>query len=445
MTLKLYNTLTRKKEIFKPIKSKEIKMFVCGPTVYDYSHLGHAKTYIQFDLIAKYFRWKGYKLFYIENITDIDDKIIKKADLEKISWEKVRNLYEKCFLEDMKELNINSVDKYARATDYMENILSQVKRLIKKGFAYKISDGWYFDLNKDEDYGKLAKRKDLKEDDSVSRIDENKEKRNFGDFCLWKFSKSGEPVWESEIGNGRPGWHIEDTAITEKEFGEQYDLHGGGIDLIFPHHEAEIAQMESISGKKPLVKYWMHTGFLKINKNKMSKSLDNFKTIRDLLKIYKPEVIRYFVISNHYRKPLDFSDKTLESAKNSYERLRNICETLSDDGKISEKYIKEFEKEMDDDLNTPKALQVLWKLVRDEKAEGKFQTIKKMDEVFGLKLLEKEKIQIPNEIKKLVEEREKARKNKDWKKSDELRNKINKLGFVVNDTPKGWEIKKEGM
>jgi len=203
--------------------------------------------------------------------------------------------------------------------------------------------------------------------------------------------------------------------------------------------------MESISGKKPLVKYWMHTGFLKINKNKMSKSLDNFKTIRDLLKIYKPEVIRYFVISNHYRKPLDFSDKTLESAKNSYERLRNICETLSDDGKISEKYIKEFEKEMDDDLNTPKALQVLWKLVRDEKAEGKFQTIKKMDEVFGLKLLEKEKIQIPNEIKKLVEEREKARKNKDWKKSDELRNKINKLGFVVNDTPKGWEIKKEGM
>ena len=264
MTLKLYNTLTRKKEIFKPIKSKEIKMFVCGPTVYDYSHLGHAKTYIQFDLIAKYFRWKGYKLFYVENITDIDDKIIKKADLEKISWEKVRTLYEKYFLEDMKELNINSVDKYARATDYMENILSQVKRLIKKGFAYKISDGWYFDLSKDEDYGKLAKRKDLKEDDSVSRIDENKEKRNFGDFCLWKFSKPGEPVWESEIGNGRPGWHIEDTAITEKEFGEQYDLHGGGIDLIFPHHEAEIAQMESISGKKPLVRYWMHTGFLKM-------------------------------------------------------------------------------------------------------------------------------------------------------------------------------------
>jgi cysteinyl-tRNA synthetase len=444
MVLKLYNTLTRKKEIFKPIKDKEIKMFVCGPTVYDYSHLGHAKTYIQFDLIAKYFKYQGYKLFYLENITDIDDKIIKKADSEKISWEKVRDLYEKYFIEDMKKLNVNSVDKYARATDYIENIISQVKRLIDKGFAYKISDGWYFDLSKDKDYGKLARRKDLKEDDSVSRIDENKEKKNFGDFCLWKFSKPGEPVWKSEIGDGRPGWHIEDTAITEKEFGQQYDLHGGGIDLIFPHHEAEIAQMESISGKKPLVKYWMHTGFLNINKNKMSKSLGNFKTIRDLLKIYKPEVIRYFVISNHYRKPLDFSEETLESAKNSYERLKNICETLFDEEKINEKYIKEFEKEMNDDLNTPKAMQVLWGLIRDDKADGKYQTIKKIDKVFGLKLLEKEEIEIPAEVKKLAEERENARKSKDWKKSDELRDKINKLGFAINDTPKGYEIKKEG-
>ncbi|MGY4884927.1 MAG: cysteine--tRNA ligase [Nanobdellota archaeon] len=443
MALKLYNTLTRKKETFKPLKAKEIKMFVCGPTVYDYSHLGHAKTYIQFDLIAKYFRWKGYKLFYLENITDIDDKIIKKADLEKISWEKVRDLYEKYFIEDMKKLNVDSVNKYARATDYIENIISQVKRLIEKGFAYEISDGWYFDLSKDKDYGKLAKRKDLKEDDAVSRIDENKEKRNFGDFCLWKFSKPGEPVWKSEIGDGRPGWHIEDTAITEKEFGQQYDLHGGGIDLIFPHHEAEIAQMESISGKKPLVKYWMHTGFLNINKNKMSKSLGNFKTIRDILKIYKPEVIRYLVISNQYRQPIDFSEKTLENAKNSYERLKNICETIEDDKKTNKEYIEEFENEMDDDLNTPKALQVLWKLIRDEKAKGKLQTIKKMDEVFGFKLFEKEKLDIPAEVKKLAEERENARKNKDWKKSDELRDKINKLGFVINDTPNGWEIKKK--
>lgn len=442
MVLKVYNTLTRKKEIFKSIKEKEIKMFVCGPTVYDYSHLGHAKTYIQFDVIARYFRWKGNKLFYLENITDIDDKIIKKAETEKSNWEKISSTYEKHFLEDMKSLNVISVDKYARATDYIENIISQVKRLIDKKFAYKISDGWYFDLSKDKDYGKLAKRKELKEDDAVSRIDENKEKKNFGDFCLWKFSKPGEPSWKSEIGDGRPGWHIEDTSITEKEFGQQYDLHGGGIDLIFPHHEAEIAQMESISGKKPLVKYWMHTGFLNIDKNKMSKSLGNFKTIKDLLKIHKPEVIRYFVISNHYRKPIDFSDKSLENANNSYERLKNIIAEIKDDKKSNENYLKEFEKSMDDDINTPKALQALWGLVRDDKAEGKYQTIQKMDEVFGLKLLEKERLEIPHEVKKLAEERLQARKNKDWKKSDELRDKINKLGYAVNDKSEGYEIKK---
>jgi len=441
MSLKVYNTLTRKKEIFKPIKDKNVKMFVCGPTVYDYSHLGHAKTYIQFDIIARYFRFKNYKLFYLENITDIDDKIINRASKEKISWEKVRDTYEKCFLEDMKMLHVNSVDKYARATNYIDNIISQVKRLIEKGYAYKISDGWYFDLSKDEDYGKLAKRKDLKENDSVSRIDENKEKRNFGDFCLWKFSKPGEPVWKTDIGDGRPGWHIEDTAITEKEFGPQYDLHGGGIDLIFPHHEAEIAQMESISGKKPLVKYWFHTGFLNINKNKMSKSLGNFKTIRDLLKIYKPEVIRYLVISNHYRKPLDFSDDVLENAKNSYNRLKNICSELEEEGKINEKYIEEFEKEMDDDFNTPNALQVLWKLVRDKKASGKYKTIKKIDEVFGLKLLEKEEIAVPDDILEIVRLRDVARAKKDWKESDALREVLKKEGYAVDDTPEGTKVK----
>src|SRR3989344_5816224 len=205
----------------------------------------------------------------------------------------------------------------------------------------------------------------------------------------------------------RPGWHIEDTAITEKYFGSQYDIHGGGLDLIFPHHEAEIAQMESISGKKPLVRYWIHTGFLKINKTKMSKSLGNFSTIKDILKKYSPETIRYVFLSTHYRKPLDFSDKILENAKLSCERLKNICREIDDDGKINEKYLEEFEKAMDDDFNFSKALQVLWKIVRDEKAEGKYQTIKKIDEVFGLNLLEKEKIQISKEIQKIVEEREK--------------------------------------
>ena len=443
--LKLYNTLTRKKEVFKPMKDKEIKMFVCGPTVYDFSHLGHAKTYIQFDTIAKYFRWKGYKVFYLQNITNIDDKIITRAreDGDEKGWKKLSDKYEKEYLNDMKMLNVNSVNKYAPATDYIPEIVSQVKRLIEKKFAYKISDGWYFDLSKDKDYGKLAKRTDLELNDSVSRIDENKEKRNKGDFCLWKFSKEGEPKWKADIGDGRPGWHIEDTAITEKELGQQYDLHGGGIDLIFPHHEAEIAQMESISGKKPLVRYWLHTGFLKINSQKMSKSLGNFMTIRDALEKYSPEVLRYFFISASYRQPIDFSEDKIESMKNSYERLKNIISRLKDDKKTNKKYLDEFEKAMDDDINTPMALQVLWNLLRDKEADGKIGAVKKMDEVFGLELLKKEKLAIPGEIKKLMDERETARKAKDWKLADKIREKISKEGYALEDTEKGVVVKKK--
>ena len=274
--LKLYSTLSRKREIFKSIKKGKVNLFVCGPTVYDYAHLGHAKTYIQFDIIVKYLRYKGYKVFYLQNITDIDDKIIKRANEEKVDWKEIVKKYKEEYLEDMKNLGVDSIDKYANATDYIPEIISQVKRLIDKGIAYKISDGYYFDLTKFKEYGKLAKRKTEQAEDAVSRIDENPEKRNKGDFCLWKFKKENEPFWESELGEGRPGWHIEDTAITEKELGSQYDIHGGGLDLIFPHHEAEIAQMESISGKKPLVRYWMHIGFLKTKNRKMSNSSGNF-------------------------------------------------------------------------------------------------------------------------------------------------------------------------
>lgn len=442
MTLEIYSTLSRKKENFVPIKEGEVNIFVCGPTVYDFSHLGHAKTYTQFDIIVKYLRFKGYKVFYLQNITDIDDKIIKKSNQENISWKEVARKYEEAYLEDMKILGIDSVSKYARATDYIPQIISQVERLIKKGYAYKISDGYYFDLSKDEEYGKLAKRKALERGDAVSRIDENDEKKNPGDFCLWKFKKHGEPSWETDLGEGRPGWHIEDTAITEKEFGPQYDIHGGGLDLIFPHHEAEIAQMESISGKKPLVKYWLHTGFLNIGKEKMSKSKGNFSTIKDLLKVYSPKTVRYLFLSTSYRKPIDFSEETLQNAKSSYERLKNICENLEDDKNTNEKYLKDFEEEMDDDFNTPNALQVLWKLVRDENAQGKYQTIKKIDEVFGLNLLEKEKIEIPKEVNELLKNRELARKEKNWEESDKLREKIKELGFQVLDGKNGQEVKK---
>jgi cysteinyl-tRNA synthetase len=442
MVLKVYNTLTRKKEVFEPIHKGKVNLFVCGPTVYDYAHIGNAKTYTQFDLIVKYLKFRGFQVFYLQNITDIDDKIIKRAGENNENWKELARRYEKIYKEDMASLGIDSVNKYARATDYIPEIISQAQRLIKKGFAYKISDGWYFDLSKDKDYGKLAKRTALDTEDSISRIDENKGKRNAGDFCLWKFSKPGEPVWKSELGDGRPGWHIEDTSITEKEFGVQYDIHGGATDLIFPHHEAEIAQMESISGKKPLVRYWFHTGFLNMDKEKMSKSKGNFKTIRELLKKYKKETIRYFFASTNYRKPLDFSDEALENARNSVERLKNIVAEIKDDGKINEKYLEEFQNEVDDEINLPNGLTVLWKLARDDKAVGKLRTIKKIDEIFGFGLGNKEKINIPSEVKKLLDEREKAREEKNWKKADEIRGKIKHLGYLIEDTDKGPIIKK---
>jgi len=441
--IEFYNTLSRKKEKFVPIKGKKVNIFVCGPTVYGFAHLGHAKTYTQFDIVVKYLKYSGYNVFYLQNITDIDDKIIKKANFEKTGWKVIAKKYLKEYFSDMKSLGIDSITKYANATDYIDEIVSQVERLIEKGYAYKISDGYYFDLSKDKDYGKLAKRTTLGTEDSVSRIDENDEKKNAGDFCLWKFRKNNEPYWETKLGEGRPGWHIEDTAITEKEFGPQYDIHGGATDLIFPHHEAEIAQMESISGKKPLVKYWMHTGFLKINKEKMSKSLGNFLTIKDMLKKYDAGVLRYFFISSHYRKSVDFSEAKIGDAKNSLQRLKKIISEMENDKKTNKKYLAEFENSMDDDINTPKALQVLWNLVRDENASGKFKTIKKMDEVFGLNLFEKEKMEIPANVKKFAEERNEARNEKNWKKADELRERISKLGYVVEDNEKGFLLRKK--
>jgi cysteinyl-tRNA synthetase len=449
--LKLYNTLSRKKEVFKPIKEGKVNMFVCGPTVYDFSHLGHAKTYIQFDFIVRYLRAAGYKVFYLQNITDIDDKIINRAKKEKTGWGNIKDKYEKLYLENMKKLNVTSVDKYAGATKYIPEIISQVKRLIKKGYAYKISDGWYFDLSKDKDYGKLAKRKESHAEDAVSRIDDNKEKRNKGDFCLWKFSKQGEPVWKTDLGDGRPGWHIEDTAITEKEFGPQYDIHGGGMDLIFPHHEAEIAQMESISGKSPLVRYWLHTGFLEIDSEKMGKSKKNFYTIDEILdKEYSPSDLRYFFLSAHYRKPLNFSLENLDYARNSLQRLKEILSRLDRKGKVNKKNFdsayKQFLAFLEDDLNMPRALSYLWEILREDRLNDseKYKLALEFDKIFGLDLSKEEKVKIPSKVKELVNEREALRKKKKWKEADKIRQKINKLGFVVEDTEDGFLIKKAG-
>lgn len=439
MPLKFYNTLTRKKEIFNSVNKGEVKMYVCGPTVNDVPHLGHARSQITFDVLRKYLKFLGYKVKFVSNITDIDDKIINKARelKEEIKSLTERNL--KAHLEDYEKIGVQKPDIQPRATQYINEMIELIKKLEEKGFTYTISgDGVYFDISKFKDYGKLS-HQNIKDLVAGKRVKLKEEKKNKEDFVLWKFSKDDEPFWKSPWGNGRPGWHIECSAMSEKILGIPLDIHGGGQDLIFPHHEDEIAQSESAYGKK-FANYWVHNGMVNVDKVKMSKSLGNFQTIRDILKEYPGEVIRYFVISSHYRKPVDFSKNTLEDAKNSYSRLRNILENAEDDGKINKKYLKEFESAMNDDLNTSKALQVLWKLVRDENAEGKIQTIEKIDEVFCLGLLKKENVKIPAEIKKLAEERKQARKNKDWKKADEIREKINKLGFGINDAEEGSKI-----
>ena len=450
MPLKLYNTLTRKKEIFKPIKDKKVNLFVCGITPYDFAHIGHAKTYVQFDIIVKYLRYMGYKVFYLQNVTDMDDKIIQRAKERKISPKDLAKNFEKEYIEDMKALRVDSADKFARATEHIKEIMKQVNSLIDKGFAYKIEgDGIYFNLQKFPEYGKLSGRTTEEAEDAVSRIDDSKGKINKGDFCLWKKSKKGEPKWEDPWFNGgRPGWHIEDTAITEKFFGKQYDVHGGARDLIFPHHEAEIAQMEAASGKKPFVKYWLHTGFLNVKGQKMAKSLGNFITIRDALQRYNPEVLRLFYISAHYRSPIDFSDELLEQAKHSLERLNDFTIKLKnskekDNPKLIEKTKKEFIKCMDDDFDTPKALAVIFDFVKEVNKQGggkkSYELMLEFDNVFNI--LTREGVKLNSEIKNLIKEREKAREEGDFAKADNLREEIKNKGYVLEDTKEGTRVK----
>lgn len=452
MSIKVYNTLTRKKEEFGPIKGKKVNLFVCGITPYDFAHIGHAKTYVQFDVIVKYLRYRGYNVFYLQNVTDIDDKIIQRAKEKNIKPIELARNFEQEYYKDMSALGVNSVNKFARATDYIKEIIKQVRTLMDKGHAYIIEDdGIYYDLSKFQEYGKLSGRTSIEAEDAISRIDESIKKRNRGDFCLWKKSKDDEPKWQDPwLNNGRPGWHIEDTAISEKFFGAQYDIHGGARDLIFPHHEAEIAQMEAASGKKPFVKYWLHTGFLNVKGQKMAKSLGNFITIRDALKKYNPNVLRLFYISGHYRSPIDFSEELLEQAKNSLERLNEFVRKLKhskeeDDEKLIEKTKKEFLKYMDDDFDTPKALAVIFNFVKEVNKKGggekSHNLMLEFDKIFDI--LEKNVEEIPEEIKKLVYERDKAREEKKYEKADKIRSEIRRKGYLLDDTKDGTVVKKE--
>lgn len=452
MPLKLYNTLTRKKEDFSPIKENNINMFVCGPTVYDYIHIGNAKTFTQFDFIVKYLRNRGYNVFYLQNITDIDDKIIKKSQEQGIPPQEIAKKFENIYYEDMESLRNNAVTKYARALDHIPEIISQVKRLIEKGYAYKIKDGYYFDLTKFADYGKLSGRTTLQEDDGVSRIDENEEKRNRGDFCLWKFKKEGEPCWESEIGQGRPGWHIEDTAITEKFFGPQYDIHGAAVDLMFPHHEAEIAQMEALSEKTPLARYWLHAGFLKIKQEKMSKSKGNFLTAREAVSRYRFDALRFLFISNHYRSQIEYSEEILQAAKNSVQRLNDFVFNIEKDYEDKEnqkridKFREKFYKALDDDFNTPKAFSLLFEFIKEQNSSGKSGKIVLglMQEINSfLDFITFPETQVSREIESLIQQRESLRKQKKFKEADDIRKKLSEQGIEISDTPEGVKWRKK--
>ncbi len=455
--MKIYNTMSRKKEQFKPMNDQRVKLFVCGPTVYDDAHIGHGRTYISFDMIKRYLEYKGYSVFYLQNVTDIDDKIINRSAEVDADPEVLARKFEKRYQEDMEALGVNGVNFFARATDHVPEIISQIETLIEKGFAYETSTGVYFDEAKFENFGKLSRRN--LEDLNVHRVNIDQTKKNPGDFALWK-KRDVYPVWDSPWGTGRPGWHIEDTAITEEYFGPQYDIHGGGLDLIFPHHEAEIAQMEAASGKSPMVRYWMHTGFLNVSGEKMSKSLGNFITIRDLLEDHDPQVFRFFVLSTHYRSPIDFSEKTLEQAAKSLKRIQKTVEKLNellgsssgnddDDYFIGllEEYQTKFLESMDNDFNTPEALAHIFNFVKElnkafEDKRPSEKVLKdiilffnEFGEIMGFDLAVKSNDgDISGELLDIIKDvRQKLREKKEWALSDDIRGRLNDLGIDVED------------
>lgn len=452
---RLYNTLTRKKEELKAGPGRKLDLFVCGITPYDYPHIGNARTYVAFDALVRYLRLLGLKVFYLQNVTDVDDKIILRAKRDGKTWKEVARRFERVYLADMKALGVASVTKYARATDYIKEIISQVRRLEKKGFAYEIAGaGLYYNISRFKGYGKLSRRTSLQAEDAVSRIDESVGKRNKGDFALWKFSKKGEPAWNSPWGKGRPGWHIEDTAITENHFGPQYGLHGGAKDLIFPHHEAEIAQMEAISGKSPVARHWAHSGFLTSQGKKMSKSLGNFVTVEEFLAKHSPRVFRLLVLKAHYRSPIDYTENLLLQTVRELERLDEFAEELkSQKGKgafPAGKFRKAFFAALDDDFNTPKALAALFDLVsRGNKAMASaslspkdaraiLASLKEADGILGFLFpATGRKKSVPAEIRALVAKREAYRKAKEWDKADEIRKTLAAKGWRVDDTPQG--------
>lgn len=450
--IQIHNTITRQKEDLVPITPGELGMYVCGVTVYDFCHIGHARTFVSFDMIVRYLRYRGFKVKYVRNITDIDDKIIKRANEKGVSAKELSEEFITKMYEDFDRLNIARPDVEPRATDNIPEIIALVERLIKKGFAYVAGNGdVMFAIDAFKNYGRLSGQK-LEELEAGSRVEVEKTKRNPFDFVLWKMAKEGEPFWESPWGNGRPGWHIECSAMNSKVLGQHFDIHGGGSDLIFPHHENEIAQSCCAFDTK-YVNYWLHSGMVMINDEKMSKSLGNFFTIRDVLKQYDAETVRYFLISAQYRSPLNYSQDNLDNARASLARLYTaLRDVKAGPASGGEEYVVRFTKFMDDDFNTPGALSVLFDLAKavntssGTEAEGLAGRLLELAGVLGLltqdpvKFLQGQSDGADDDvalIESLIEERRAARANKDFAAADAARNKLTEMGVVLEDGPNG--------
>jgi len=460
MVLQFYNTLTRKKEVFKPINDNYVKMYTCGPTVYDYAHIGNFRTFVFQDILRRYLKYKGYNVVQVMNLTDVDDKTIKGSKKEGIKLNKFTEKYAKAFFEDIKALNIEKAEFYPKATEHIDDMVKLIKVLLEKKVAYKGEDGSiYFSIKKFKDYGKLSKVdiKKLKVGARVRQDEYTKEQAQ--DFALWKAwtPEDGDVFWETELGKGRPGWHIECSVMSMKYLGETLDIHSGGVDLIFPHHENEIAQSEAATGKK-FVNFWLHSEHLLVNGQKMAKSLGNFYTLRDLLeKNYDPLAIRYALFSTHYREQLNFTFKELEAAKRTVDKLNDFVDRISKlnvnsnyNSEVSKKVMEtkqKFEEFMDDDLNMPQALSSIFDLISyvnkaiDERKVSK----ENLKEVYDLLLnfnkvlaiIEIKKDQIPKELLDLIFKRESARKQGNFKLADKIRDELKRKGILIEDTPTG--------
>lgn len=462
--MKILNTLTRRKEEFVPINEGKVGIYVCGPTVYDYIHIGNARPMIVFDTLRRYLEYKGYDVNYVSNFTDVDDKIIKRANEEGVDASVISERYIAEVKKDMAALNVREATTHPKATEEIPDMIEMVKTLIEKGYAYEVNGTVYFRTRKFKDYGKLSKKNidDLRSgnrDLLVSGVDEKEDPL---DFVLWKPKKEGEPSWPSPWGDGRPGWHLECSVMSKKYIGDVIDIHAGGEDLVFPHHENEIAQSEAANGTE-FARYWMHNGFLKINNEKMSKSLGNFFTVREIAEKYPLQVIRFFMLSAHYRSPLNFSADLVEASKNGLERILTAVDRLKSisgtEGEVDkavademDAFVKKYEAAMDDDLNTADAISVIFELVKyanvnvtEESTKATVElvlnTVTKLCDILGI-ITEKKKEILDTDIEALIEERQAARKAKNFARADEIRDQLSDMGIILEDTREGVKWKR---